>query len=131
MLLVKSLDKYKYSNNPLHYSEVIKMLTKSQLEKLYDKEDRLAERAGNAEERLMRAVYDASRKDPAKADKFEKIWVTVQGNVDKLMSSTEVKIRKMKTDKAVRGTEARIASLEKQINMYYEGIAKVDKLLGK
>ena len=109
-------------------TKTAKTMTPSQLGALYDKEDKTAERAGNAEERLMRAVSDVCRKTPALGAKADKIWELSSAKIEKLMNMTEKKVENVKTNRAQRVTELRIKSLETQIIIYQNGLVAVGKL---
>lgn len=102
------------------------MLNQS-LNTLYDKEDRKAESAGNAEERLFNAVSNAIKKNPSKESVILEMFQIAQDQISYEMSETETKIKEFKSKVAKRETEIRIKSLEKQVKIYYNCIGSIDK----
>jgi hypothetical protein len=123
------------SNVVVRKSSTKKMvkLTPSQLEKLYDKEEKCAERAGNAEERCMRVLSDAieaTKKLSRIQVRLNKVWENTTAKVDGLMKAAATKCKNIKGE--ARGqlcAEINIASLEKQIEVYYSGIRQIEAIL--
>lgn len=103
------------------------MLNQS-LNTLYDKEDRTAERAGDAEERLFNAVFWACKKYPQNEDKITDLFKETQEKINTEMKNTDAKIKRYKTKNKKRDTLLRIESLEKQIKIYYECMGKIDDM---
>jgi hypothetical protein len=109
------------------------VLTSTEREKIFDKEEKLAERAGNAEERFMRDVSNAidSCRSSQKIARLQKLWDDTSAKINKMITTAGAKGRKVTGKpeiKAIKVAEIQIESLEKQIELYNTGIRRVEEL---
>lgn len=108
-------------------------MTKSQLERLYDEEEKMSERAGNAEEKCMVRIAEAIRvhaQEVRLAGQLSKLWDTAEATVNKLIKQAYTKCKNVNGEyKGQKCAEIQIASLKKQIDTYNEATRKADALL--